>query len=99
MDRTAASVGNPTAFYLFNAAAGTSKCRPQCYLQECSTLASDPAFHQMAIAQPAPNRDETLTEKAERCRRLAAGISDRQAADVLRSMALQYEDSAARLEV
>jgi len=62
-------------------------------------LASDPAFQQMDFALTAPNREETLTDKAERCRRLAAGISDRQAADVLRSMALQYEESAARLEV
>jgi len=38
--------------------------------------------------------DETLADKAERCRRLASGISDRQAADVLRVMALQYEESA-----
>jgi len=38
---------------------------------------------------------ETLASKAERCRRLAAGISDRQAADVLRGMAAQYEESAA----
>ncbi len=40
---------------------------------------------------------ENLNEKAERCRRLAAGISDRQAADVLRKMATNYEESAARL--
>jgi len=47
---------------------------------------------------PVVVRDETLIDKAERCRRLAAGISDRQAAEVLRSMALQYEDNAARVE-
>jgi len=41
---------------------------------------------------------ETLELKAQRCRRLAAGISDRQAADVLRSMALQYEADVARLK-
>ncbi|MFC7537672.1 hypothetical protein ACFQPG_09875 [Sphingomonas sp. GCM10030256] len=35
-----------------------------------------------------------LASKAERCRRLAAGISDRQAADVLRTMAVNYEKSA-----
>ena len=38
-----------------------------------------------------------LSTKAERCRRLAAGISDRQAADVLRKMAVNYEKSAERL--
>jgi hypothetical protein len=38
-----------------------------------------------------------LTGKAERCRRLAAGISDRQASEVLRSMADNYERSAAQL--
>ena len=38
-----------------------------------------------------------LTGKAERCRRLAAGISDKQASDVLRSMADNYERSAAQL--
>ena len=39
----------------------------------------------------------TLATKAERCRRLAAGISDRQAAEILRNMAVNYEDAAARL--
>ena len=38
-----------------------------------------------------------LAGKAEQCRRLAAGISDRQAAEVLRSMANTYEKSAERL--
>ncbi|WP_205481713.1 hypothetical protein [Sphingomonas arenae] len=38
-----------------------------------------------------------LALKAERCRRLAAGISDQRAADVLRTMAANYEQSAARL--
>ena len=40
---------------------------------------------------------EKLAGKAEQCRRLAAGISDRQAAEVLRSMANTYERSAERL--
>jgi hypothetical protein len=51
-----------------------------------------------AGSQALPQGAETLADKAERCRRLAAGISDRQAADVLRGMALQYENSAARLK-
>ena len=40
---------------------------------------------------------DTLTTKAERCRRLAAGISDRQTAEILRNMASNYEEAAARL--
>ena len=36
----------------------------------------------------------TLSSQAERCRRLAAGISDRQAAEVLREMAQNYEEGA-----
>ena len=39
---------------------------------------------------------ESLIVKVQRCRRLAAGISDRQAADVLRGMATQYEENATR---
>ncbi len=35
-----------------------------------------------------------LFSKAERCRRLAAGVNDRQAADVLRAMAENYEEGA-----
>ena len=35
-----------------------------------------------------------LLVKAERCRRLAAGVNDLQAAEVLRSMAREYEDGA-----
>lgn len=38
-----------------------------------------------------------LNVKAERCRRLAAGISDKQASEVLRHMASNYEQSAAKL--
>jgi len=37
---------------------------------------------------------EELLVKAARCRRLAAGISDRQAADVLNTMAENYEHDA-----
>jgi len=39
-----------------------------------------------------------LSRRAERCRRLAAGISDPQAAEVLRTMAANYEQSAARID-
>ncbi len=38
-----------------------------------------------------------LKAKAERCRRLAAGISDKQASDVLKGMAHGYEEAADRL--
>lgn len=59
----------------------------------------DPSAFGHASSGGMPTRsEETLTEKAERCRRLAAGISDRQAAEVLRSMALQYEDGALRVK-
>lgn len=62
-------------------------------------LTSDPSDNrQVASDGPLTRLDETLTEKAERCRRLAAGISDRQAADVLRGMALQYENGALRVK-
>lgn len=40
-----------------------------------------------------------LQSKAERCRRLAAGISDRQAAEVLKSMAQSYQEAADRLTI
>jgi hypothetical protein len=40
---------------------------------------------------------DTLMVKAARCRRLAAGVSDRQAAEVLMRMARSYEEAAARL--
>ncbi|NJC06191.1 hypothetical protein GGQ97_001984 [Sphingomonas kaistensis] len=40
-----------------------------------------------------------LQSKADRCRRLAAGISDRQAADVLKGMAQSYQEAADRLGV
>lgn len=38
-----------------------------------------------------------LARKAERCRRLAAGISDREAAEVLRAMASQYENGSSEM--
>ncbi|WP_114227887.1 MULTISPECIES: hypothetical protein [Sphingomonas] len=49
-------------------------------------------------ASPPVAASESLTDKAERCRRLAANISDRQAADVLRNMALQYEADVAHAD-
>ena len=65
------------------------------------TLATDPneTSARLSDMREADVRDEIadLSTKAERCRRLAAGISDRQASDVLRSMADGYEQSAARL--
>ena len=39
----------------------------------------------------------TLKAKAARCLRLAAGISDKQASDVLKGMARGYEEAADRL--
>ncbi len=54
-------------------------------------------------AGPSPSSDgqaddqDALSAKAARCRRLAAGISDRQAADVLTSMARTYQAAADRL--
>lgn len=38
-----------------------------------------------------------LQAKADRCRRLAAGISDKQASDVLTGMAKSYQEAAERL--
>ncbi|CAA9522641.1 MAG: hypothetical protein AVDCRST_MAG31-1699 [uncultured Sphingomonas sp.] len=35
-----------------------------------------------------------LRTKAERCRRLAAGINDPQASEILRTMAREYEQDA-----
>ena len=39
----------------------------------------------------------SLKAKAERCRRLAAGISDGQTSDVLTRMARNYQEAADRL--
>ena len=39
-----------------------------------------------------------LLQKAAKCRRLAAGISDRQAYDALTMMAQNYQDAADRLK-
>jgi len=54
-----------------------------------------------AAVQPSGQSVESagdLARKAERCRRLAAGISDRQAAEVLRAMAVQYENGGSDLK-
>lgn len=49
---------------------------------------------------PDPCEDaQHLAVKAERCRRLAAGISDRQTTDILLKMAVNYEDAAERLKL
>ena len=62
-------------------------------------LTTEPSISHLSSTSTADRRsDETLADKAERCRRLASGISDRQAADVLRVMALQYEESASHLK-
>ncbi|GAA4008681.1 hypothetical protein GCM10022211_22900 [Sphingomonas humi] len=64
-------------------------------------MASDPkiGFDIRVGDFPDPSEDSaTLTAKAERCRRLAAGISDKQASDVLTGMARGYQDAAERLK-
>jgi hypothetical protein len=63
-------------------------------------LASNPTFDaKFSIGDHADPRDDPvmLKAKAERCRRLAAGISDRQASEVLKGMARSYEEAADRL--
>lgn len=63
-------------------------------------LATDPNFETNFAIGPAvdPCDDPALLlQKAERCRRLAAGISDKQAAEVLKGMAQSYIDAADRL--
>jgi hypothetical protein len=64
-------------------------------------LASDPSFETKfsIIDLPDPCEDVgALKAKAERCRRLAAGISDKQASEVLKGMARSYQDAADRLD-
>lgn len=63
-------------------------------------LATDPTREKnFSIGDlPDPCEDSgSLKAKAERCRRLAAGISDRQASEVLKGMARSYQDAADRL--
>jgi hypothetical protein len=63
-------------------------------------LATDPTSEaNFSISDlPDPCEDSgSLKAKAERCRRLAAGISDKQASDVLKGMARTYQEAADRL--
>jgi hypothetical protein len=63
-------------------------------------LATDPnrdRTHGFAGEVPVTNQSD-LSAKAERCRRLAAGISDPQAADVLSRMAKSYQEAADQAE-
>lgn len=65
-------------------------------------MASDPSIESnFGIANSSdPSEDAaTLNVKAERCRRLAAGISDKQASDVLTGMAYSYQEAADRIAV
>jgi hypothetical protein len=64
-------------------------------------LASDPLDNAFISIPPVLNPCEdarTLASKAERCRRLAAGISDKQTSDVLIGMARTYEQAAEQLQ-
>lgn len=64
-------------------------------------MASDPTPEPRPVpGNSAECREEigSLRIKAERCRRLAAGVSDKQAADVLKGMARNYQDAADRLD-
>lgn len=64
-------------------------------------LATDPNREEAPLDGPAltdpGDNAAVLSDKAARCRRLAAGVSDRQAADVLTAMARNYEEAAERL--
>ena len=64
-------------------------------------MATDPTRNDPMNAAPPHDASEdapALLAKAERCRRLSAGISDRQTSDVLTRMAMNYEDAAERLK-
>ncbi|WP_300974607.1 hypothetical protein [Sphingomonas sp. LHG3406-1] len=69
-------------------------------LVEAFTLATDPTREVFDEAARLGDHDDkaSLTLKAERCRRLAAGVSDRQAADVLNGMARGYQAAADRFD-
>lgn len=62
-------------------------------------MATDPTDYEdgSALRKKAAEDEGDLTAKAARCRRLAAGISDRQAAEVLNQMARNYQDAADRI--
>ena len=65
---------------------------------ESRVLATDPTIDgRDGTSSEGADDEGALFSKAERCRRLAAGISDRQAADVLTSMARNYQAAAERL--
>lgn len=69
---------------------------------ETFVLATDPTrTDRMNVAPPREASEDApaLLAKAERCRRLSAGISDRQTSDVLTRMAMNYEDAAHRLKL
>ena len=65
-------------------------------MQANETLSDIVATHPQNELNENSEQAALLAGKAERCRRLAAGISDKQASDVLRSMAENYERSAAQ---
>jgi hypothetical protein len=68
--------------------------------QRIFALATDPQLESnfQIGTLPDPCEDSgSLKAKAERCRRLAAGISDRQASEVLKGMAQNYQDAADRM--
>ncbi len=61
-------------------------------------MASDPNRESMSENGPSDVEDAgVLNHKAARCRRLAAGISDKQASEVLTGMARNYQEAADRL--
>jgi hypothetical protein len=70
--------------------------------QRILALATDPnpEMNFTVGNHPDPCEDPGMLQaKAERCRRLAAGISDRQASEVLKGMAQSYMDAARRFSV
>ena len=63
-------------------------------------VASDPNLEKisdMGEERSTAEDSGALQAKADRCRRLAAGISDKQAADVLTGMARSYQEAAERI--
>ncbi len=74
---------------------------PEARSTQDDQLATQPTEQAERTAEASDRRQQSdaaeALEKAERCRRLAAGISDKQTAEVLRALAANYEQSAARL--
>lgn len=69
--------------------------------QRILALATEPTREvKLTIGEhPDPCGDSRMLKaKADRCRRLAAGISDKQASEVLAGMAQGYQDAANRLD-